>query len=117
MTGCSQHEGPSISHYWKIEPIPLTVQRPHVEVYEVEFLPILPETPGTLVVGHFRLYPGAQLDYANEEMMLAIKKKAADIGGNTIVYSFQQKDDMVVAYVPTEQNLHGGDEYADSHFH
>jgi len=40
-----------------------------------------------------------------------IKQRAALMGGNTIVYPHNKITKAVVAYVPTEPNLHGGDEY------
>ncbi len=96
---------------WQPVPCALTVARPIVPVYEVEFLPILPRIPGTIVVGSFRILNNATLMYENEEFMQSIKRMAARMGGNTIVYPGEGVKEAVVAYVPLEEvNYHGGDE-------
>ena len=96
---------------WQAVPRELTVARPVVPVYEVEFLPLVPSIPGTMIVGSFRILNNAVLRYDNEEYLDAIKQKAARMGGNTIVYPQDGVTEAVVAYVPLEEvNYHGGDE-------
>lgn len=86
-------------------------ERVHVPVYEVEFLPIVPSVPGTVIVGKFRILNNATLPYENEAYVQAVKEKAANMGGNTIVYPRSGVTEAVVAYVPLETvNYHGGDE-------
>lgn len=104
------HQGPMVSD-WETVPTLADGEKPHVEVYEVEFLPALPQTPGTVVVGYFRIRNGAELQYDNEAVVSLIKQRAALMGGNTIVYPHNKVTKAVVAYVPTEPSLHGGDEY------
>lgn len=96
---------------WETVPTLMDGDKPHVEVYEVEFLPALPQTPGTVVVGYFRIRNGAELQYDNEAVVSLIKQRAAHMGGNTIVYPHNKITKAVVAYVPTEISVHGGDEY------
>ncbi len=111
LGACSHSDDfPQMSH-WKGEPIMLDCARPKVEVYEVEFLPVLPDTPDTIIVGRFYVPEGATLEYDNEAVVLSIKQRAAAMGGNTIVYPHHGIKEITVAYVPIEQNLHGGDEY------
>ena len=96
---------------WQPVPRELTVARPVVPAYEVEFLPVVPTIPGTMIVGSFRILNNAVLRYDNEEYLDAIKQKAARMGGNTIVYPQDGVTEAVVAYVPLEEvNYHGGDE-------
>ncbi|MBR7109978.1 MAG: hypothetical protein IKC90_08045 [Akkermansia sp.] len=109
FVSCGQH-GPLVSDWETVSTLP-DGEKPHVEVYEVEFLPTLPQTPGTVVVGYFRIRNGAELQYDNEAVVSLIKQRAALMGGNTIVYPHNKITKAVVAYVPTEPNLHGGDEY------
>ena len=111
LGACSHTDDlPQISH-WKGEPIMLDCARPRVEEYEVEFLPMLPNNPDTLIVGRFYVPEGAKLEYDNEAVVRSIKLRAAAMGGNTIVYPHHGVKEITVAYVPIEQNLHGGDEY------
>ncbi len=85
--------------------------RPVVPTYEVEFLPVVPTIPGTLIVGRFRILNNAVLPYDNEDYVQAVKQLAAQMGGNTIVYAGSGQKEAVVAYVPLETvNYHGGDE-------
>ena len=96
---------------WKPEPIPVAGPRQDVPAYEVEVLPEVPTVPGTVMVGSFRILNRAGLQYDNEEFMQAIKEMAADMGGNTIIYSGEGATTARVAYVPLEEvNYHGGDE-------
>lgn len=96
---------------WQAEPLPLVGERPSVPEYEVEFLPVVPTVPGTLIVGRFHILNNAGLPYENESYVLAVKKMAAQMGGNTIVYTGSGEKEAVVAYVPLETvNYHGGDE-------
>lgn len=96
---------------WQPVPRPLTVERPVVPAYEVEFLPMVPSIPGTMIVGSFRILNNAVLNYEDEDVLYAIKQMAARMGGNTIVYAGAGTAEAVVAYVPLEEvNYHGGDE-------
>lgn len=102
--------GPNVND-WKAEPAPVAGERVHVPVYEVEFLPVVPSVPGTVIVGRFRILNNATLPYENEAYVQAVKEKAANMGGNTIVYPRSGVTEAVVAYVPLETvNYHGGDE-------
>lgn len=111
LLGCSQNGEPSIVRHWEVVPDPLVGERPHVEVYEVEFLPMLPDNPNAVVVGRFFVHNDAVLQYDNEPMLNAIKRRAAAMGGNTIIYPHTGITEVTVAYVPIEQSVHGGDEY------
>lgn len=111
LTACNHPVDTQASGLWGEELLPLTSVRPRVEVYEVEFLPVLPNTPDTLVVGRFHVPDGAELQYDNEAMVQTIKQRAAAMGGNTIVYPHTGIKVVTVAYVPIEPSLHGGDEY------
>lgn len=111
LLGCSQNGEPSIVRHWEVVPDPLVGERPHVEVYEVEFLPMLPDNPNAVVVGRFFVHNDAVLQYDNEAMLNAIKRRAAAMGGNTIIYPHTGITEVTVAYVPIEQSVHGGDEY------
>lgn len=96
---------------WQPVPRALAGARPSVPVYEVEFLPVVPTIPGTLIVGSFRILNNAVLRYDDEAYLDAIKQKAARMGGNTIVYPREGVTEAIVAYVPLEEvNYHGGDE-------
>ncbi len=108
LVGCSTL--PDVSD-WQAEPLPLTGARPIVPVYEVEFLPVVPTVPGTMIVGRFHILNNAELPYDNEGYVQAVKELAAQMGGNTIVYAGSGQREAVVAYVPLEEvNYHGGDE-------
>ena len=72
---------------------------------------MLPDNPHAVVVGRFFVHDDAALQFDNEAMMQAIKRRAAAMGGNTIVYPHTGITEVTVAYVPIEQSLHGGDEY------
>lgn len=111
LLSCSQNGEPSIVRHWEVVPDPLVGERPHVEVYEVEFLPMLPDNPNAVVVGRFFVHNDAVLQYDNEPMLNAIKRRAAAMGGNTIIYPHTGITEVTVAYVPIEQSVHGGDEY------
>ena len=111
LLSCSQNGEPSIVKKWEVVPDPIMGERPHVEVYEVEFLPMLPDNPHAIIVGRFFVHDNAVLQFDNEAMMQAIKRRAAAMGGNTIVYPHTGITEVTVAYVPIEQSLHGGDEY------
>ena len=111
LLSCSQNGEPSIVKKWEVVPDPIMGERPHVEVYEVEFLPMLPDNPHAIIVGRFFVHDNAVLQFDNEAMMRAIKRRAAAMGGNTIVYPHTGITEVTVAYVPIEQSLHGGDEY------
>ena len=88
--------------------------RPVVEPYEVEFRPMLPSTPGTQVVGRFLLTPDSIQDLGNEVCLQEVRRKAAAMGGNVIVYLHHGVDYAPVAYVPEspQENLHGNDDLA-----
>ncbi len=108
LVGCSTL--PDVSN-WQAEPLPIVGERPVVPVYEVEFLPIVPAVPGTIIVGKFRILNNATLPYENERYVQAVKQLAAQMGGNTIVYTASGEREALVAYVPLEEvNYHGGDE-------
>ena len=111
LLSCSQNGEPSIVKKWEVVPDPIMGERPHVEVYQVEFLPMLPDNPHANIVGRFFVHDNAVLQFDNEAMMQAIKRRAAAMGGNTIVYPHTGITEVTVAYVPIEQSLHGGDEY------
>lgn len=108
LVGCSSL--PDVSN-WRAEPLPVQGERPVVPAYEVEFLPVVPTVPGTLIVGRFHLLNNAVLPYENEEYVQAVKQLAAQMGGNTVVYAGPGQQIATVAYVPLEDvNYHGGDE-------
>lgn len=81
-------------------------------MYEVEFLPVVPTVPGTVIVGRFILRPQTTLRYDDEAYVMAVKQMAAEMGGNTIIYTGGDSREVLVAYVPLEEvNIHGGDEF------
>ena len=90
--------------------------RAHVEPYEVEFRPMLPDTPGTRVVGRFLLQPDSAADLSNEYCLQEVRRRAAAMGGNIVVYLYPGVDYAAVAYAPDLQleNLHANDEPAAS---
>lgn len=111
LTSCATSGGSRAARDWHAEPRPVLGQRPSVPEYEVEFLPMLPADPRAVIVGKFHIRKGALLRPEDEELTLAIKRKAAAMGGNTIVYPYFGIEEATVAYVPPEPvNLHGGDE-------
>ena len=100
-----------VARDWQPVPKVLAGARPQVPAYEVEFLPMLPTIPGTIVVGSFRIHHNAVLRYDDEEYMNAIRQMAARMGGNTVVYPQDGIKEATVAFVPLEEvNYHGGDE-------
>ena len=88
--------------------------RPVVEPYEVEFRPMLPDTPGTRIVGRFLLEPDSAQDLGNEYCLQEVRRRAAAMGGNVIVYLYPGVDYAPVAYVPerAQENLHANDDLA-----
>ena len=88
--------------------------RAQVEPYEVEFRPMLPDTPGTRVVGRFLLQPDSAADLSNEYCLQEVRRRAAAMGGNIVVYLYPGVDYAAVAYTPELQleNLHANDEPA-----
>lgn len=111
LTACLSQSGPDGIEDWRVEARSPEAPAQSVLEYDVEFLPMLPTIPGTVIVGKLYIDNEAKLDYMNEELMLAIKRMAASIGGNTVIYAYPGVDEAPVAYVPQEeQNLHGGDE-------
>lgn len=111
LVSCAATVGEKAARDWQAEPRPILGELPSVPEYEVEFLPMLPADPRAVVVGKFRIRRGASLRLEDEELTQAIKRKAAAMGGNTIVYPYYGVEEATVAYVPPEpENLHGGDE-------
>ncbi len=97
---------------WQAELLPIAGERAEVPVYEVEFLPVVPTVPGTVIVGRFILRPQTTLRYDDEAYVMAVKQMAAEMGGNTIIYTGGDSREVLVAYVPLEEvNIHGGDEF------
>lgn len=112
LTACVYNTEPQAVAHWQAVPeVQLPEERPVVETYEVEFLPILPEGKAVRVVGKFEIRNGAELDYADASVVEELKKRAAEMGGNTIVYPYVGTPEATVAYVPIEVGMHGGDEY------
>ena len=85
-----------------------------VEPYEVEFRPMLPSTPGTQIVGRFLLEEDSGLDLDNEYCLQEVRRRAAAMGGNVIVYLYPGVDYAPVAYTPElrQENLHANDDLA-----
>ena len=85
-----------------------------VEPYEVEFRPMLPDTPGTRIVGRFLLDKDSAADLADEACLQEVRRRAAAMGGNVIVYLYYGVDYAAVAYTPElqQENLHGNDDLA-----
>ncbi|MBR5890073.1 MAG: hypothetical protein IKY92_08540 [Akkermansia sp.] len=83
-----------------------------VEPYEVEFRPMLPDTPGTRVVGRFLLQPDSAADLSNEYCLQEVRRRAAAMGGNIVVYLYPGVDYAAVAYTPElhQENLHANDD-------
>lgn len=86
----------------------------HVEPYEVEFRPMLPDTPGTRIVGRFLLDKDSVNDLGNEYCLQEVRRRAAAMGGNVIVYLYPGVDYAAVAYTPElyQENLHANDDTA-----
>ncbi len=86
--------------------------RPAVEPHEVEFLPMLPDTPGTRIVGRFLLKGDSGDDLASEACLQEVRRRAAAMGGNVIVYLYPGVDYADVAFTPElrQENLHANDD-------
>ena len=87
---------------------------PVVEPHEVEFRPMLPESPGTRIVGRVLLEEGSAEDLDSETCLQEVRRRAASMGGNVIVYLYPGVDYAPVAYVPelAQENLHANDDLA-----
>ena len=85
-----------------------------VEPHEVEFRPMLPDTPGTRIVGRFILSGSSDRDLGNEYCLQEVRRRAAAMGGNVVVYLYAGVDYAPVAYVPEkpQENLHANDDLA-----
>lgn len=86
----------------------------YVEPHEVEFRPMLPDTPGTRIVGRFLLDKDSAADLEDEDCLQEVRRRAAAMGGNVIVYLYPGVDYAAVAYVPElqQENLHANDDLA-----
>ena len=86
----------------------------YVEPHEVEFRPKLPDTPGTRIVGRFLLDKDSAADLADEDCLQEVRRRAAAMGGNVIVYLYPGVDYAAVAYAPEiqQENLHANDDLA-----
>lgn len=84
----------------------------YVEPHEVEFRPMLPDTPGTRIVGRFLLDKDSAADLEDEACLQEVRRRAAAMGGNVIVYLYPGVDYAAVAYVPEmqQENLHANDD-------
>ena len=85
-----------------------------VEPHEVEFRPMLPDTPGTRIVGRFLLDKDSAADLEGEDCLQEVRRRAAAMGGNVIVYLYPGVDYAAVAYAPElqQENLHANDDLA-----
>ena len=85
-----------------------------VEPHEVEFRPMLPDTPGTRIVGRFLLDKDSAADLEDEDCLQEVRRRAAAMGGNVIVYLYPGVDYAAVAYAPElqQENLHANDDLA-----
>ena len=85
-----------------------------VEPHEVEFRPMLPHTPGTRIVGRFILDKDSALDLGNEACLQEVRRRAAAMGGNVIVYLYPGVDYAPVAFSPElqQENRHANDDLA-----
>jgi hypothetical protein len=110
LLSCTHHVEPQSLVDWEVVAEVQPEARPVVEPYEVEFLPILPRGKSVRVVGKFSIRNGAKLEYENPDVIATLKRRAAEIGGNTIVYPYFGASVATVAYVPIETGMHGGDE-------
>jgi hypothetical protein len=108
LTSCQQ------CRWCPVERELLAGTRAQVEPYEVEFRPMLPDTPGTRIVGRFLLQPDSGADLSNEYCLQEVRRRAAAMGGNIVVYLYPGVDYAAVAYAPDLQleNLHANDEPA-----
>lgn len=97
-----------------VSTISATDPLPFVEPYEVEFRPMLPDSPGTRIVGRFLLQPDSIDDLGDEDCLQEIRRRAAAMGGNVIVYLYPGVDYAAVAYTPElrQENLHANDDLA-----
>ncbi len=88
--------------------------RAHVEPHEVEFRPMLPDTSGTHIVGRFLLHPDSAADLGNEYCLQEVRRRAAAMGGNIVVYLYPGVDYAAVAYAPerSQENLHAHDDFS-----
>lgn len=86
----------------------------YVEPHEVEFRPMLPDTPGTRIVGRFLLDKDSAADLEDEDCLQEVRRRAAAMGGNVIVYLYPGVDYAAVAYAPElqQENLHANDDLA-----
>lgn len=84
----------------------------YVEPHEVEFRPMLPDTPGTRIVGRFLLDKDSAADLEDEDCLQEVRRRAAAMGGNVIVYLYPGVDYAAVAYAPElqQENLHANDD-------
>lgn len=110
LLSCTHHAEPQALADWEMVAELQPEARPVVEPYEVEFLPILPRGKAVKVVGKFAIRNGAKLDYEDPAAIATLKRRAAEMGGNTIVYPYNGAPVATVAYVPFEPGMHGGDE-------
>lgn len=87
-------------------------QRPVVEPHEVEFLPMLPDTPGTQIVGRFLLEADSGVDLASEDCLQEVRRRAAAMGGNVVVYLYPGVEYAAVAFTPElrQENYHANDD-------
>ena len=108
LTSCQQ------CRWCPVERELLAGTRAQVEPYEVEFRPMLPDTPGTRIVGRFLLVEDSARDLENEACLQEVRRRAAAMGGNVIVYLYSGVDYAAVAYTPElqQENLHGNDDLA-----
>ncbi len=110
MVACQQ----AGSRGWEAHAEPNAPERRAVEDYDVEFLPVLPDAPGAEVVGFLERRRNARMAVDDERWREGIRRKAAALGGNTIVYSGEGATRLPVAYVPpATENRHGGDEESE----
>ena len=86
LLSCTHHAEPQALADWEMVAELQPEARPVVEPYEVEFLPILPRGKAVKVVGKFAIRNGAKLDYEDPAAIATLKRRAAEMGGNTIVY-------------------------------
>lgn len=88
--------------------------RAHVEPHEVEFRLMLPDTPGTRIVGRFLLHKDSSLDLADEWCLQEVRRRAAAMGGNVIVYLYPGVDYAAVAYTSEllQESRHANDDLA-----
>ena len=87
---------------------------PHGGAIRGRIPPYVTQHPGTQVVGRFLLTPDSIQDLGNEVCLQEVRRRAAAMGGNVIVYLHHGVDYAPVAYVPEspQENLHGNDDLA-----